>query len=90
LRSGFVSRTQYAGGSVGYVNLDRYSGTKKMTEITSNEMWIITAAVTAAACIFVAYLLHRAGDILREQDKCTEQRDTQSNYEYWNEENWDD
>jgi hypothetical protein len=54
-----------------------------MTEITSNEMWIITGLVTATACIFIAYLLHRAGGILKEQNKRSEQRDTQSNYEYW-------
>jgi len=54
-----------------------------MTDISNNEMWIITALVTATACIFVAYLLHKAGGILKEQDKRNEPRDTQSNYEYW-------
>jgi hypothetical protein len=64
-----------------------------MTDITSNEMWIITGLVTAAACIFFGYLLHKAGGILQEQNKINdlcEQRDTQSNYERWNDQNWDD
>ena len=55
-----------------------------MTDISNNEMWIITALVTATACIFIAYLLHRAAGILKEQDnRSQEPRDTQSNYEYW-------
>jgi hypothetical protein len=54
-----------------------------IAEITSNEMWVITALVTATACIFIAYLLHKAGGILKEQDKRSKQRDTQINYEYW-------
>lgn len=53
-----------------------------MTEI-SNELWIITGLTGFAACVLVGYLLHKAGAILQEQEKRNEQRDTQSNYEYW-------
>jgi hypothetical protein len=85
-------RKHFAGGDLHarrgnwLTNLAHYKGTQKMiADITSNEMWIITALVTATACIFVAYLLHKAGAILQEQDKRTEEeRDTQSNYEHWN------
>jgi hypothetical protein len=41
-------------------------------------MWIILIATTLAGCIFVGYLLHKAGEVLQAQ----EERDTQSNYEY--------
>jgi hypothetical protein len=52
-----------------------------MTEI-SNSMWIVTGLSVFLACVLIGYLLHRAEELLQEQ-KRTEPRDTQSNYEYW-------
>jgi hypothetical protein len=55
-----------------------------MTEI-SNSMWIVTGLAVFLACVLIGYLLHKAEHILqlRRNIERSEPRDTQSNYEYW-------
>jgi hypothetical protein len=50
-----------------------------MTELS----WIITGLTVFAACVLIGYILHKAEAISQEPNKRSEQRDTQSNYEFW-------
>jgi hypothetical protein len=49
-----------------------------MTEL----LLIITGLMVFVAYVLIGYILHKADALLHEQ-KRTEPRDTQSNYDYW-------
>jgi hypothetical protein len=52
---------------------------RKYKKMIENEIWIISGLTLFTMVIFVAYLLYKAGGILKMQ----EERDLQSNYEFW-------
>jgi hypothetical protein len=54
-------------------------GAKSMTELS----WIITGLTVFAACVLIGYILHKAEALSQEPNKRSEPRDTQSNYDYW-------